>query len=110
MSIDIGRCYKRAEEVISRKIEGETILLPLIAGVGDLDAEMFSLNKTGTIVWENMTGASTLNDIILKISTVFNTPTNQIRKDVIDLAEDLLRKQLIIEIPINKIDDKDPNT
>lgn len=104
MNIDIQKCYKRAEDVISRVIEGETILLPLISGVGDLDSEMFSLNRTGTIVWEKMNGDSTLNDIIFKISTAFNIPYNQIRKDVIDLSEDLLRKRLIIEIKTDKID------
>ncbi len=98
MIVDIQKYYKTIDEAIARQIEGETVIVPLVSGIGDLDAEIFSLNSTGTVVWEKLNGAVTLNDVIMNISKDYDIPYDQIKEDITNLVEKLLKKGLIIEM------------
>ena len=43
--------YIRSEAVVSRLIGGETLVVPVRGGVGDL-ASIYSFNEIGTMIWE----------------------------------------------------------
>ena len=36
-----------SEDVVAREIEGEFIIVPLAAGIGDMEDELYSLNESG---------------------------------------------------------------
>lgn len=97
MQVDINNIYKSSSEVITRQIEEETIIVPLSSGIGDLNAELYSLNTTGTMVWEKLDGKTPLKQIISDLALQFNTPFGQIQKDIVELVEDLFDKALIKE-------------
>jgi hypothetical protein len=59
---ECGRVYRRDPNFVSRRIENETVLVPIRNNVGDLDC-IFSLNPVGALVWEQMDGAATLEAI-----------------------------------------------
>ena len=44
--------YVPSEDIVAREIEGELIIVPLAAGIGDMEDELFSLNETGREIWE----------------------------------------------------------
>src|SRR5438309_10845999 len=44
-------CYVRSESVVSRVIAGETLIIPVRKGVGDL-ASTYSLNPVATTIWQ----------------------------------------------------------
>ena len=97
MTIDLNRCYLAKDDLVTRLIEEELVIVPLSSGVGDLDGEMFSLNQTGGLVWEKLDGVTSLDLVIKKISEEFDAPHDQIKKDVVLLMGKLMDKGLIVE-------------
>jgi hypothetical protein len=59
---ELGRVYRRDPNFVSRRIEKETVLVPIRNNVGDLDC-IFSLNPVGALVWEQLDGVATLEAI-----------------------------------------------
>ena len=54
--------YRRNDNFVFRRIEGETVLVPIRGNVGDLDC-IYSLNPAGALVWEHLDGATDLKTI-----------------------------------------------
>ncbi|MBU1344823.1 MAG: PqqD family protein [Proteobacteria bacterium] len=95
MTVDLNTCYKALKDTVTKQIEDELLIVPLVSGIGDLDSEMFSLNKTAALVWERLDGITCLGDLIQDISKEFEIPYNTIQADVVDLVENLLKKGLV---------------
>ena len=54
MSIALEDVYKPSDDVVAREIEGEIIIVPLVAGIGDMEDELFTLNDTGKAIWDTL--------------------------------------------------------
>ena len=52
--------YAPSDGVVAREIEGEVVIVPLKAGIGDLEDELYSLNETGRGVWRLLNGGGLL--------------------------------------------------
>ena len=98
MKIDIKKCYCISDNVIAKEIEGELVIVPMIAGVGNLDAEMYSLNSTGLAVWEQLDGKKDFEHVITVLSDSFATTYDHIKEDVVEIVEQLLKKGLVVEV------------
>ncbi|TFG60115.1 MAG: PqqD family peptide modification chaperone, partial [Deltaproteobacteria bacterium] len=61
--IRMDAAYIPSEDVVAREIEGELIIVPLAAGIGDLEDELYTLNETGKALWARLDGKSTLTEI-----------------------------------------------
>ena len=82
--IDLESCFAVSNDIIAKKIENEYIIVPLNSGVGDLDSEIYSLNQSGSILWEELDGKQTLNEIISKFVKKYDAPPKKILKDVME--------------------------
>jgi hypothetical protein len=58
----LEQVYARDPNFVSRRIERETILVPIRNNVGDLDC-IFSLNPVGALIWEHLDGVADLKFI-----------------------------------------------
>ena len=54
MTIKRDAVYAVSDDVVAREIEGEIIIVPLVAGIGDLEDELFTLNETGKAIWDRL--------------------------------------------------------
>ena len=97
MTVRIEGVYARSEDVVSREIEGELIIVPLAAGIGDMEDELYSLNDTGRAIWGRLDGARSLADIAGELAVEFDAPSGMIERDVLGLAEELLRRRMLVE-------------
>ena len=95
--IKLNALYKISDNLVSKDIEGELVIVPLVSGIGDLNTELYSLNDTGLSIWNKLDGVTTIHTIIHDLSIDFDTPYEKIQKDVIDLIKELLQKGLIVE-------------
>ncbi len=93
--IDIA--YARSEDVVSREIEGELILVPIVAGVGDMEDNLFTLNETGRSLWQKLDGKRTLGEVVDELSREYEAPAGSIEKDAIGLVEALLERRMVVE-------------
>ena len=91
--------YVQSEDIVSREIEGELILVPLSSGVGDAEDELYTLNATGRAVWQRLDGKKTLKDIAVDLAAEYDTSLEEIERDVCGLVEELLKRRMVAEIP-----------
>ena len=96
MTVDINKHYTKVANLLTREIEGELIIIPLHSGIGNLDSEVFSLNSTGMLLWEKLDGQNSLKNIINAMIDEFDSNPRQIKNDILELIEQLIRKKLII--------------
>jgi hypothetical protein len=99
MTIKSNAVYAVSEDVVAREIEGEIIIVPLVAGIGDLEDELFTLNEIGKAIWEKLDGKHRLLDIITELSTEYQAPPGQIEADVLGLVTELVRRRMLVAVP-----------
>lgn len=89
-----GGVYVPSEAVVAREIEGEIVIVPLTAGIGDLEDELYSLNETGKDVWRLLDGR-TLDAVVDTLAAEYDAGRDEIDRDVRGLLEELLRRDIV---------------
>lgn len=99
--IRMDAAYVPSEDVVAREIEGELIIVPLTSGIGDMEDELYTLNETGREIWRRLDGKRTLDDTARDLSAEYESDAAEVRNDVLGLAEELLKRRMIVESPGN---------
>ncbi len=94
---NLKRKYLPSDDIVAREIEGELIIVPLVSGIGDLDDELFTLNDTGRAIWKQLDGTKTLQQVIKTLTDEYDAPAAMIKRDVLGLVEELVRRRMLIE-------------
>ena len=85
-----------SEDVISREIEGELIIVPIASGIGDMEDELYTLNDTGRAIWQRLDGKRTLREVAADLKENFNDPLDQITCDVLGIAGELVKRRILV--------------
>jgi hypothetical protein len=85
-----------SEDVVVREIEGELIIVPLTSGIGDMEDELYSLNSTGMAIWSRFDGKRSIREIAADLGSEFEASENEIEQDVVGLATELLKRNMLI--------------
>jgi hypothetical protein len=94
--INLDSVYGPSDDIVVREIEGEIIIVPLVAGVGDLEDELYTLNETGRAIWGKLDGRKTLLAVVSELAGEFDAPAGTIEPDVVGLLEELERRKMIV--------------
>ena len=94
----IDAVYVLSEDIVSREIEDELIIVPLVSGIGDMEDDLFTLNEIGKTIWNRLDGQKNLKDIVEQLSEEFEAFEGEIEKDVIGLVEELLKRRMVVEV------------
>ncbi|MEW6670481.1 MAG: PqqD family protein [Thermodesulfobacteriota bacterium] len=89
--------YVPSQDVVAREIEGEIIIVPLAAGIGDMEDELFTLNPTGMVIWQKLDGKKTLRELIEELIHDYDAAPEEIEKDVAGLMTELLKRKILVE-------------
>ena len=89
-----------SEDVVARNIEGELIIVPLAAGIGDAEDDLYTMNETGKAIWSRLDGIRTLRVISTELAAEFDSPPGAIEKDVLGLMTELLRRKMVVVQPV----------
>jgi hypothetical protein len=92
----LAKRFVKDSQSVTRSIAGETIIVPVRSGVGDLNS-IYSLNEVGTAVWQLIDGRATVEQIIEALSDQYEVTTEQAAKDVSDYLAKLEAAGLIRE-------------
>lgn len=98
MKVRLDAVYVPSEDVVAREIEGELIIVPLVAGIADIEDELFTLNETGKAIWKQLDGIKNLSGIISSLAQDFEAAPGEIERDVLGLIEELVKRRMIIEV------------
>ena len=90
------KVFRKKEEVVSREIAGETILVPVRGKLADMQ-KIFSLNQTAEYIWQNLSGKKKLNDILEGVLSQFDVSKKEVEKDILEFITELINANLIEE-------------
>ena len=91
---DMSRYVDRATDgksFVTRRIAGETILVPVTGDVADLDA-VYTLNEVGSFVWNLIDGRRTAQAIAEAVSAEYDVELDRAALDVDELLAALEAK------------------
>jgi hypothetical protein len=86
--------YIRNSGVITRAVAGETIVVPVRGGVGDLDG-LFTFNELGSDIWAYLETGHTADEVVDWVSGRYAVSLEQARADVSVFLSELREQGLI---------------
>ena len=84
-----------SDDIVAREIEGEIIIVPLVAGIGDADDELYTLNETGQAIWAHLDGQKTLAEVAAVLAAEFNAAPGEIEADVLGFATEMAERGIL---------------
>jgi len=79
---------------VFRKIGDETILVPVRAGVSELDS-LFTFNEVGAVIWKGVETRSSVREIVTAVQAEFEIEPHSAQSDVFEFLEVLIDRKLI---------------
>jgi coenzyme PQQ synthesis protein D (PqqD) len=89
--------FVRSDSVISRVIAGETLIVPIRKGVGDL-ASIYSLNPVGSAIWEAVSIPRSKREIVDRVEQEFTGDPPRIELDVDSFLAELEHEGLVTSV------------
>ena len=86
--------YVRSNSVVSRVIAGETLIVPVRGGVGDL-ASIYSLNEVASSIWNTIAQPCSQVKIVDRIQQEFAGERQQVEQDVNAFLTDMQSAGLV---------------
>ncbi len=93
--VSLEKIYVPSDDIVAREIEGEVIIVPLVAGIGDTDDELYTLNETGQAIWKLLDGTRTLRKVTEDLSDEFEG--DEIVQDVLGFIGELVKRRIVVE-------------
>lgn len=91
--IDQAMCdrtvLRSSPDVQGRSMDGETVLLDLSSG------RYYTLNRVGSVIWEQCTGDKTISDIQAVLSDRFDVAPERALDDLVTLVNELIQEGLL---------------
>jgi len=91
-----GKKFKKAGEIASRSIAGETLLVPIRGRLADMQ-RIFALNSVAEYIWKRLDGEKLLGEIRDEIIAHFEVDRDQADSDIQEFISELIRENLILE-------------
>lgn len=91
------RIFVRSQSVVSRRVCGETLIVPVRGKVGDL-ASIFSFNEVGSLVWQLLEVPRNVSELVSAVEREYHADPQQAQQDVSKFLNDMLSVGLL-EVP-----------
>jgi hypothetical protein len=85
-----------SDDVVVREIEGEIIIVPLAAGIGDAEDELYTLNTTGQAILQKLDGQRTLKDVAALLADEFDAALPELANDVLGFVSEMVRRGILV--------------
>jgi len=89
-----SQVFVRSQSVVSRRVAGETLIVPIRGKVGDL-ASIYSFNETGSLIWQTLETPKSLVELIELIEAEYSVDREQAESDATRFLNDMLAVGLV---------------
>src|ERR1700685_733016 len=86
--------FLRSPAVVSRRVSGETLIVPVRGKVGDLGS-IYSFNETGSLIWQLLESPRNLTELIRAVEQEYEVSPEHARRDVTQFLNDTLSVGLV---------------
>ena len=91
--------YVRSDSVVSRVIAGDTLIVPVRGGVGDL-ASIYSLNPVASTIWSAIAEPRSEEQIIARVVEEFSAEVRQVAPEVKSCLSEMQSAGLIEPVAV----------
>ena len=81
-SASLLRRYRKGPDVVSRRIAGEAVLVPVRSQVAEIDC-LFTLNDMGSLVWDLLDGERSVSQIAEVICESYEVTAEEATRDLL---------------------------
>ena len=86
--------FVRSQSVVSRRVAGETLIVPVRGKVGDL-ASIYSFNSTGSLIWQSLESPKCFDELVNVVESEYAVEHDQAEQDVKQFLHDMLAADLV---------------
>ena len=86
----------RSENVITRTIENDFILVHIGTGIGSTYDSIYTLYLNGRVIWKRLEPGKSAADLVTELSKEFDAGGEKIRNNVIEILAELVHLQMVI--------------
>lgn len=87
---------RRADGYVSRKVGEEIVIVPVRAGVANLEA-IFTMNAVGAEIWGRLDGKTDAAAIAAAVAAEYDVPAGEAAADVSEFLSVLAAKGLVVQ-------------
>jgi hypothetical protein len=80
--------FSRSERMVGRRIAGEYVLVPIVGRGAEVDS-IFTLNRVGAFIWEQLDGKRTGEDVVRALGRRFDVDAARAEQDYCDFVQKL---------------------
>ena len=92
-----ARIFVRSQSVVSRRVSGETLVVPVRGKVGDL-ASIYSVNEVASLIWQLLEIPRDVFELVSAVEREYDVDPQQAQQDVSKFLNDMLSVGLV-EVP-----------
>ena len=92
---DLNSVVSRSPSVVTRKTGNEYVLVPVTDNIADMTS-VYTLNETGTFIWELIDGEKNVGDIINALIREYDTDSDTAKEDVLSFISKM-KKYLVVK-------------
>ncbi len=97
MNVQADDVFRHADNIVTRKVMDETLLVPISGQLASMD-NLYTLNETGAFIWQALDGSRSLTEISGMLERQYDAPGDVIAADVLEIADGLAKAGLIIAV------------
>jgi hypothetical protein len=92
---ELTATYRKSNDIVAREIEGELIIIPIVAGIGNMENELFALDEIGREIWNRIDGKRSVGEIINDLCVLYDAGRKTIEKDVLGFIKEIASRNII---------------
>src|ERR1700737_4884001 len=92
-----ARIFVRSQSVVSRRVSGETLIVPVRGKVGDL-ASIYSFNEVASLIWQLLEIPRDVSELVSAVEREYVVDLQQAQQDVSKFLNEVLSVGLV-EVP-----------
>lgn len=89
-----SRRFLRSEDVVTRRVAGEVVLVRVRAAAAELD-HIFTLDEVGASIWEDLRVPSTLDELAERMASRYRVSPGEALVDAEEFVRDLVAERLV---------------
>jgi len=90
--------YMPSPDIVTREIQGDLIIVPLVRGIGDLEDDLFTLDETGKEIWRSLDKQKNLQQVVRDLIRKYPDNESEIERDVLGFVTELLKRKMLVEV------------
>jgi hypothetical protein len=96
VNIGLDSKFLKREEIVTRRIAGETLLVPIYGDLASME-RIFALDPVAEFIWEQLDGEKSLKDIRDGVLGAFDVRKEKAETDIFEFIDELVKADLIVQ-------------